>query len=201
MLETLAGFSKNPRESLGLANKMQQKAIELDGSFAIAHAVLGFNLLMLRQYDEAVAEAERAFQMASNSIGVLFWYGTVLWNVGRADEAVQILTEALRLNPHPPNSWLRSMASALRESGRYDEAVAYGKRAVQREPGDIISQLGLTATYIMAGQEEEARAAAREVLRINPKFSIERLIRTLPMKDPSSRERLDQAFKKAGLPD
>ncbi len=57
------------------------------------------------------------------------------------------------------------------------------------------------ATCSMAGRDEEARAAAKEALRINPKFSVERYMRTQPLKDPAARERLAQAFKKAGLPD
>jgi len=75
MIEALSGFSKNPRESLELANKMQLKAIELDESFAVARAVIGFNLLMLRKYDEAIAEAERAYRLAPGSSSVLYCTG------------------------------------------------------------------------------------------------------------------------------
>jgi len=201
MVEALTGFSKNPRESLELANKMQQKAIELDGSFAMARALLGYNLAMLRRHDEAIAEAERAYELAPNSVHVLYWYGTILSYVGRAGEGVSFLEEALRLDPKPPNSRLRSLGLALRESGRYEEAIGIYRRAVQREPDDILAQIGLAATYSLAGREEEARTAAKEVLRINPRFSLDRYMRTLPLKDPTARERFAEALRKAGLPD
>ena len=51
------------------------------------------------------------------------------------------------------------------------------------------------------GSEEEARAGAKEILRINPKFSVERYMKANPLKDPAARDRLAQALRKAGLPD
>ena len=201
MLDALSGFSKNPRESLELANKMQRKAIELDESFAMARAVMGFNLLMLRKYDEAISEAEKAYQLAPGSSPVLYWYGTVLNNFGRAEDALPVLKEVLRLEPKPMNSRIRSLSVALRDTGKYDEAIEWLKKTIQTEPDSIISYLILTSTYAYAGREEEARAAAKEILRINPKFSVETYMRTSPQRDAASRERFAQALKKAGLPD
>jgi hypothetical protein len=57
----------------------------------------------------------------------------------------------------------------------------------------------MTSIYSMAGQEEEARGTAKEVLRINPKFSIKRYIRAISMKDPATGKRIAHALKKAGL--
>ena len=201
MIEALSGFSKNPRESLALANKMQLKAIELDDSFAAAHAAMGFSLLMLRKYDQAIAEAEKAYQLAPGSSSVLYWYGTVLTNYGRPQEAVPILKEVLRLEPKPMNSRLRSLSAALRDSGHYEEAIEWIKKAIQREPDSIVSQLILTSTYAYAGKVEEARAAAKEILRINPKFSIEQFMRGSPLREATARERFAKSLKTAGLPE
>jgi adenylate cyclase len=201
MLEALSGFSKNPRDSLELAIKMQRKAIELDESFAMARAVMGFNLLMLRNYDEAISEAENAYQLMPGSSSVLYWYGTVLTNFGKAQEAVPILQKVLRLEPKPMNSRLRSLSAALRDSGQYEKAIAWLKKAIQKEPDSIVSYLILTSTYVYSGQEKEARAAAKEILRINPKFSIKQLMRANPQRDTAARERFVNALKQAGLPD
>jgi len=180
---------------------MQLKAIELDESFAVARAVMGFNLLMLRKYDEAIAEAERAYRLAPGSSSVLYWYGTVLTNYGRPQEAVPILREVLRLEPMPMNSRLRSLSAALRDSGQYNEAIECIKKAIQREPNSMASQLILTSIYAYAGREEEARAAAKEILRINPKFSIQQYIRASPQRDANARERFAQSLRRAGLPE
>jgi len=201
MMDALSGLSKKPRESLELSNQMLKKAFELDGTLAGAPASRGWTLVMLRRYDEGVAEVERAYQLEPGDRDVIYWYGTVLSVVGRAEEAIPHLKEALRLNPIPPNSYLRSLGMAHREAGRYEEAISYYRRATKREPNDVTAQYALAATCSMAGREEEARAAAKEALRINPKFSVERIMKTYPLKDPAARERFAQALRKAGLPD
>jgi len=199
VLDAFLGLSKDRKGSIESSNKILQKAIALDGSFADPRALLAFNLVMLGRHDEAVAEGERAYQLAPNSSGVLYWYGTILPTVGRGEEAVPLLKEVLRLNPRPSNAQLRSIAFALRVAGRYEEAIDYLKRAVEREPNDLTAHMDLAVNYIMAGRMEEARAAAKEVLRINPRIT--RHFRYIPLKDPAAEERFAEALGKAGLPD
>jgi adenylate cyclase len=200
MLEALTGFSNNPAESNDLCRKMLYKAIDLDESFAPARAALSYNLTMLKRYDEAISAAERAYELAPNNGQVLFFYGTVLYTAGRYQEALLPLREALRIDPIPPNSRLRSLACALGWGlQRYDEAIACIRKAVQREPSDILSQVILTSLYSLASREEEARATAQEVLRINPKFSVDRYISAIAIKDTAARDRVACALKKSGL--
>src|SRR5258708_18438193 len=62
------------------------------------------------------------------------------------------------------------------------------------------SHLFLAAAYAQAGQLEEARAEAAEVLRINPGFTIERWKRLAVDKDPKDVEhRLDGDRKSTRL--
>ena len=55
--------------------------------------------------------------------------------------------------------------------------------------------------YIMMGRDEEARAEAAEVLRINPKFSVEWFAKTTLFKERSVVDKYIDAMRKAGLPD
>ena len=201
MLEALSGFSRNPRESLELSNKMLRKANELDGSLAMARAQVGYNMTLLRRYDEAVVEVERAYELAPNDNTVRFFYGNVLGYIGRAQEAIPILQGVIREYPRPPNPRLRALALAQREAERYEEAIETLKRAVARDPDDIIAQVSLATCYGIMGREEEAHTAAKEVLRLNPKFSIGSDLRINALKDPAAKKRAAQALRKAGLPD
>jgi adenylate cyclase len=83
--------------------------------------------------------------------------------------------------------------------GRFEEAVLAYKKALQLAPDNIFAHLGLTATYIMMGQEKEARAEAAEVLRINPKFSLDSYAKILMHKDQSVIDNAMSAYRKAGL--
>ena len=49
------------------------------------------------------------------------------------------------------------------------------------------------------GHEKEARAEAAEVLRINPRFSVDSYAKTLSNKDQSVNDRVVAALRKAGL--
>jgi uncharacterized protein HemY len=73
------------------------------------------------------------------------------------------------------------------------------KKAANIRPNFWAIQLYLAATYIDLGREEEARAAADEVRRIFRKFSLERFAKRLKYKDQAVKERLIDAWRKAGL--
>ena len=51
----------------------------------------------------------------------------------------------------------------------------------------------------MMGREKDARAEAAEVLRINPKFSLDSLAKILPYKDQLETDKITDALRKAGL--
>ena len=58
----------------------------------------------------------------------------------------------------------------------------------------------MAAVYGSCGREKEARKEAAEVLRINPKFTVESFTGILPYKNPADRDRAAQGLRKAGLP-
>jgi TolB-like protein/Flp pilus assembly protein TadD len=200
-LDVWLGISKSPRESLKRGVDLAQKAIALDHSNAHAHSLLSSIYVMQRQHDKAIAAAERAYALEPNSSVVLGRYAWVLYYSGRWEEAVQLWEEGMRLSPIPSNAALRFYGAALRELERYDEAIAVFKRAIEQDSKDFFAYLMLSVTYTLAGREEEARETAEEVLRINPKFSVEHLEKTTPFKNPSHTARLTNAMRKAGLPD
>ena len=84
-------------------------------------------------------------------------------------------------------------------AGRFEEAVAAHKEALRRAPNYLRAHIGLAATYSMMGREKEARADAEEVLRINPKFSLDNYAKILPYKDQSQTDKIVNALRKAGL--
>ena len=57
----------------------------------------------------------------------------------------------------------------------------------------------LTTLYSYAGMENEARAEAAEVMRIDPNFSLTNYAKVQPWKEGPRRDRLMEALRKAGL--
>jgi adenylate cyclase len=194
-------FSKNPKESFNRGIGLFRKAIELDDSLAIAHIALGYYLMQARKYDTALAEGKRAFELEPNSADVINGYATILTMVGEYDEAIPLFKDAIRLNPKPPTTYLRFYGIAYRDSGRYDEAIIQAQKATEQEPKDLIAWILLTSSLSLAGRDEEAKAAAKEILRLRPKFSVALFEKRSPQKDRAVVKRYCDALRKSGLPE
>ena len=190
------GVPESREDSIMQGIAMAKKAIALDDS-PRGHATLGLLYLNKRDYDKAVEETERA---ASMDPGFLTEYGNTLMAAGRYPEAIGAFEKVLRLNPVKPRSMcLNGLATAYKSMGKYEEAVRICKRLLQAQPDHFLGNLNLTATYSMMGRMEDARAQAAEVLRLDPKFSVERWEKTSRFKNPDDVRRSADALRKAGL--
>jgi len=197
-LDVWYGTTESTEQSLARAFELAQKAISLDNSNAAAHGTLGEIYMMKKQYDKAIAECERAVSLDFNSAENIFWLGLVLNYAGRAEEAIPYLQNAIRLNPLPPALYFVQLAVSYRDSGQYEKAIEACKKALQREPNTQFAYIHMAISYIRLGLEEEARAAAAEILRINPKFSLERYGKMLPFPQPVA-DQIVEDLRKAGL--
>ena len=81
------------------------------------------------------------------------------------------------------------------------EAVSLLKRRILRNPETDASRALLAASYGQMGLIEEAREAWRELLRVNPDYSLEQRRKVLPYKNPDDFERFVEGLRKAGLPE
>ena len=71
--------------------------------------------------------------------------------------------------------------------------------AVERNPKSKLAQIALAATSILTERQEDAHAAAAEILKIDPTFSLVQYGRTPPFKDKSQVDLVINALRKAGL--
>jgi adenylate cyclase len=194
------GNTKSPRETLEKGIELAQKALAMDDSTSDAHILLCALYRRKGEYDKSIAEGERAVALNPSGTGALNNYAASLNVAGRPEEAIPLFQKAIRLNPFGPSYLYRDFGDALRSTGRFEEAVSAYKKAIQIAPDNIVAHLSLAAAYIMMGREKDARAEAAEVLRINPKFSLDNYAKILPpARDQSRRDEYINALRKAGL--
>jgi adenylate cyclase len=193
------GSGKSPQDSIEKGIEIVKKALAIDDSIARAHALLGNFYALKRDYDKANFEGERAVALDPGDAEAHAWYGMSLVYVGRPEEAIPLYQESIRRNPFASTGYFIHLANALRDAKRFGEAVSAYKSAIQREPNNIFAHLNLAGTYIMMGRENEAHAEAAEVLRINPKFTLEFWAKVLPFKDQAYSDYLISVLRKAGL--
>ncbi len=201
MMDVWLGSSKSPKQSMAKAIELLQKALVLDEAYAEAHGLLGYLYSMRREYDKAVALAEKAVALDPNSAECHYRLGKILVFDGRWEESIPEFKKAIRLNPIPPNMYLYSLGLSYGWTGQYEEAITWCKKAILQEPNSFWAHIMMTVIYSLSGREEEARAAAAEILRINPKFSLEKFAKVCTYKEKGDCDRFFGALGKAGLPD
>jgi adenylate cyclase len=197
----LALRGRSPQESIRKAFRLAQKAVSLDESDSYSHALLGSVYLVMRQYEKAIATGERSLALDPNGAMVHGLLGKTLIFAGRPDEAIAHLKRGIRLNPFPAYWYYRHLGLCYMHKGQYEEALTEFKKALHRSPDAIPNHVSLAIVYILLDRQEEARAAAKKVLEINPKFSVERAKKAWPYKNQADLNLVVNAMRKAGFPD
>jgi adenylate cyclase len=195
----MLGNTKSPRETIEKGIESAQKALAMDDSIAGAHVILSYLYGDKGEHDKAIAEAERAVALNSGDWSAVATYANSLRRADRPEEAIPLFQKAIRLTPFGASVLYRDFGAALRNTRRFEEAVSAYKKAIQLAPNDISAHMQLAATYSLMGRENEARAEAAEVLRINPKFSLDYVAKTFTSKNQSRRDELINALRKTGL--
>jgi TolB-like protein/class 3 adenylate cyclase/cytochrome c-type biogenesis protein CcmH/NrfG len=190
--EVWLGTSKSPKQAIAEATELLQKAIVLDDTFAEAHGRLGFLYSVQRQHDKALAQGKKAVALNPNSAMAHLYLGKVHTFAGRYEESIPEYKKAIRLNPLPPNRYFWSLGLSYGLAGQYEEGITWCEKAVHQAPDSLWARIMMTVVYSWSGRDEEARAEAAEVLRINPNFSLEKFVKR-------ANPRMVSALRKAGL--
>jgi len=197
-LDWVLQWSDDP-SALDRALQLEQQAIALDDSQPMAHTQLSSIYLFKKQYDQAAAEAERALALDPNFTVGYTALAQIMVFSGKPAEVIGLEEKAIRLDPRNRDYYVFWEAMAYTLMGRYAEAIPLLKQHFTRYPNDLGSHVVLIIDYIELGHEQEARAEAAEVLRIDPKFSIEVWRQRSPQKDRALLERNLADARKAGL--
>ena len=94
------GWSESPEESMKKAIELANKAKNLDEKQTGAHNVLSYIQAHQKQYEKAIAEAERSIAISPNdsdSHATLAW---ALYSAGNFAEAAEVMKRAMRLSPY-----------------------------------------------------------------------------------------------------
>jgi TolB-like protein/cytochrome c-type biogenesis protein CcmH/NrfG len=181
------------------AYEIGQRAIALDDPSGGGYCLVGHVYLSKKRHEKAIAVFERAIDLNANYPMVFAGLGDVLSWAGRPQEAIEYLKKAMRLDPEQSFWYFWFLGHAYFLAGQHEEAIETLKRALNRNPDFWVPHVYLAASYSELGRQEEARAEAAEVLRINPKFSLEQGATPHSYKNQADSDRLVTALRKAGL--
>jgi adenylate cyclase len=190
-------WSPSPEASLDAAVDFARCAIERDALDARGHAELGYAHLYRKSIEEAVAEYRRALALNPNDADIIAEYADALVYAGEPEKAIEEMERAMRLNPYYPDWYLWYLADAYHTLGRPSDVIATVRRMQNPAEGSRM----LAANYAQLDMMDEARAAAAEVMRLHPNFTISSWRHRPPYRDPHIIERYVEGLRKAGLPE
>jgi adenylate cyclase len=186
-------------QNLDQALEAAQRAVALDATSPFSHLALSLAYLWNKHYDQALAETEQVLALNSPFAAFYTVSAGILTYLGQLEKASTLVEKTLGLNTRLSPSNFRPLGHTYYLTGRPEEAIAALKRCLIGTPADLDAHLFLAAVYSELGREAEAQAEAAEVLRINPKWSLEVWKQRVPYKDPAMLERVFAALRKAGL--
>jgi adenylate cyclase len=175
-------------------------AVELDDRDPWAHLALGYVALTRRRTDAVVDELQRALDLNPNFAAARGFLGLALTLDGQSDQAIEHLEQAIRMSPHDPQNALFNvgLAGAHYLAGRFNEAIVYGRKAMQQRFGLTNGHRIYIASLAQAGQIDEARAALAKLQELQPGNSIAWIERNIPY-TPGPMEKFLEGMRKAGL--
>lgn len=197
----LFGYTENPKTSLEAGLSLARRAIAADDQEPFGHFALGRICTLLGELDTAIAELELAIELSPSFAHAYYGLGNALNFVGRAEEAIEMIDQALRLNPHDPAIWtfMSGRAWSLIFLGRYDEAHKWAVKGVRQANAGWLSHAIAACTYTETGQPEAAKKAVLNTLKINPDFRVSFVAENYPFRNDVYRDRFIGALRKAGF--
>jgi tetratricopeptide (TPR) repeat protein len=169
--EVVSGWSENHEQALELAMGLAEKAISLNEAIPEAYFVKGLVHRERKEFFDAILAAEKAIEIDPNYADGHIVAGSVLYLAGRAEEGLELVEKAMRLNPHHPHNYQLCQGQALYVMGSYDEAIHAFRQGLERYPESERLHLWLAATYAQIGEVEDAQWAMDQVYTLNPHFS------------------------------
>ncbi len=193
------GDTTAPRVTFEKSLDLAQRALTMDNSMHSAHCLLSNLYAMQGDQARAIGEGERAVALNPGDAYAVSDFAWSLNLAGRSEDAIPVFQKAIRLTHVGPFSLYRGYGLALRRTGRFAEAVSAYQKAIQIVPESGTAHLGLAATYGLMGREWEARDEAAQVLRINPKFSLDYFAKLPGFQNQSERDKVVGVLRQAGL--
>jgi eukaryotic-like serine/threonine-protein kinase len=185
-LKGLFHWNKRTGEALKTSIDYFGQAIAKDPSYAQAYAGMALAYVLLPQYSAGAPEesmtkgkaaAAKALELddtlaeAHTALGqALFTYDR---NTAESDRQYQ---RAIQLNPNFATAHQWYGGANLVATGRFDQAIAEGRRAVELDPLSLIANLELAAIYGYARQNDQAIAQLRKIVEMDPNWYLAHMV-------------------------
>ena len=173
-----------------------------DDAVALAHA--GFALaFVVGELDDGMALIDRALALNPNLAAAWRFNGFVRVFLGQPDLAIEPLERALQLSPLDPLIFIVQMGFIFAHffAGRYDEALAYAKKALAQNPAYVTAIVMAAVSAALAGRADEMTKAVGQLLKMDPSHKMSNFKNMWPLRREEDWAAFDKGLQLTKLPE
>lgn len=199
-------FMVNDRDArLAAAEATLTKALSISPQHARAHMFLGTVQILTKRAAQGIRECQRALALDRNLADAHAHIGAAMVFIGRGAETEAHIEEAFRLSPRDTAAfrWMHYAGIAKQVLGDDPEAVIWLRRCLEANRNYPIAHFQLASSLALLGSLDEARAAVRAGLALDPTFTLRRM-RGRMSDDPTyvaGSKRVQEGMRIAGVPE
>jgi DNA-binding winged helix-turn-helix (wHTH) protein/TolB-like protein/tetratricopeptide (TPR) repeat protein len=164
-----------PSERMAEGKRAAEKAVALAPELAEAHVALGMiEFFHDWDWDQAIAQLERAHDLAPDLEDTNIELAQAYSNLGRSEDALRLSTRAGVIDPLSPRRWALH-GQFLFYAGRNEESVRHLRKAMQTLPDFWLPHLFIQWPYLATGRYEDVIAEADRARRLGS-YSLENTV-------------------------
>jgi TolB-like protein/Flp pilus assembly protein TadD len=189
-LSTATTFMVDDREAyLEAAEANLIKVLSMNPCHARARLAFGIFHLFKGRALQAIGEFEQALALDRNLATAHALIGFAKVFIGRGAESEAHIQQALRISPRDTFAyrWMHWLGVSKLILGADAEAIDWLRRSLEANRNNTIVHLQLAAALALVGSIDDARAAAREGLALDPAFTTRRTRGLILSTDPTFR--------------
>jgi adenylate cyclase len=188
------------RVAVRMAREVLADARDDPTSLRFAAQVIAYSA---KDYETALDTIERSLLLNPNSAQGYTGSGWVNAHSGRPLLAIEHFHRAMRLSPVDPEKGiaLSGIGMSYLMLERYEEALAWGERALREMPNYGSSHRVVIMALVKLNRPDEAQAAARRLMEGFPTYTLGLQRQINPWRDKGFAERYVEALGIAGVPE
>lgn len=173
------GFSHNALKDYTNAKTALQQSLIYKSDYINTYLELGFAATKLKQNDEAIGYYKKAIEIDPQSHIPYNGIGEVYRdNIKDMAESMNWYQKTLSINAMERKANF-GMGYCLNSTGKYNEAITYLKKAIEKEPDYVAAHVELGYSLYKTGMNTDAISYLNKAIALNPKNENSRYYLTL----------------------
>ena len=173
-----------------------ETALALDANDSDVHRIFAAVNLIYENFEQCLYHQQRAMALNPNDDLIVVQQGEILTWCGHAEEGIEWIRKAMRLNPYHPERFWGHLARAYFVAGRFDEALDAAGRITTPDAPLLAF---LAACLARLGKLDAARARIAQLRSRAPVFTRADVVATLHYRSAADRASYLEALSIAGF--